>query len=225
MPIVVQPNVEGASPMGGGAQVGAVILDQPAFDPLQVQMKVDSDLGKWRAQKDEEAAKKKADAAKLVADLDVDITGIMPEHREWAYNKKNELIQATSKLYDLDPFNPKDRPLFNEAKRIQNELKNGVNQSIEIGKGLVAANTKYDPTKYNEKNFLSGVAAVRSVNDPSQAMEIYRNAEIIKPKKESLLDLVSKKTKDLGSTVEQNVSKKGGVIVQTKKNRNSPKIK
>lgn len=167
MPQIVQPNVEGSSPVGGGASVGAVILDQPAFDPLQVQMKVDKDIADYRAQKDAEVAAKKANVAKMVADLDFDAKGILDSDAPYFTQGKNELIDAQAELYKYNDTNsPEYQMAFNRAKRVRDKYATEVQASVAGKEILKEYISKFDPSKNDEKQFNEIVANARAKSNP-----------------------------------------------------------
>lgn len=198
----------------GGAGIGAVIFDKPQYDPQTMALKVEGDLENWAKEKQAEAAKKKAETDKLIADLNFDDKGAFPDDVDYFKEGKNKLIEAQAKLDGTDPNSPEWNKNYREAQRVRDWYKSDVTSSSEQWGEFKKIKEQFDadPNKYDKDKFDQWVAAVRVTRDPQKRSELFKINPLQAPK-EQLEDLtveMIKKGKDAGVISPTNVKRSYG---------------
>jgi hypothetical protein len=213
MPQVVKTQPTGAFTQGG-AGIGAVIFDRPQYDPQTMALKVQGDLENWAKEKQAEAAKKKAETDKLIADLNFDDKGAFPDDVDYFKEGKNKLIDAQAKLDATDPNSPEWNKNYREAQRVRDWYKSDVTSSSGQWGEFKKIKEQFDadPNKYDKDKFDQWVASVRVTRDPQKRSELFKINPLQAPKEE-LEDLtieMIKKGKDAGVISPTNVKRSYG---------------
>lgn len=178
MPTVVKTQPTGAFTTAPRS-IGAVIFDRPQYDPQTIALKVADDLDAWGKRKQAEAEKKKADSAKLVADLNFDDKGAFPDDAEYFKKGKEELINSQIGLSRAES----DTPQWNDTRR-KAELTKGwyesdVNESAKQWEQYKDSWAKFNPEKHDQQKFNEWNAKVRMARSPRERMDLFKESPLV----------------------------------------------
>lgn len=177
--------------------VGAVIFDYPNAQPLDMLLKANQDIDNWQKQKAAKAMLDAKERAKMFADIKFDSKGALAQDiSEVITPAANDAFEYAAKVFSLDPSSPEFRQGMVELKRKQANVQFLINESVNHKEQFAEVNKPLDPTKVDVDETNTLAASARILPLPERIGFLKKTGSIIKPKKESLDEIIIAGTKE-----------------------------
>ena len=178
MPQVVKTQPTGAYTTGGQS-IGAVIFDKPQYDPATIALKVSDDLDNLAKEKAIEAAKQKAESAKLVADLNFDSKGAFPDDTDYFKQGAEKLKQQVTDLYGYPTNSAEYNKKLQEAELAKSWMQSDVNESAKQWEQYKDSWAKFNPEKHDQQKFNEWNAKVRLARTPAERRDLFKESPLV----------------------------------------------